>query len=141
MKVLTLGLMLVACVAAAETTEDAILAVMEASEAGWNAGDHAAYMQCYVQTDSLRFASGGTVTRGWETTLARYQARYPDAATMGKLSFSDMDVTVLSEDAAYVFGRWTLEREGDRPTGLFTLVFRLTSEGWRIVHDHTSAAD
>lgn len=141
MKVLTLVLLLISVSAAAETPEEAILQVMRDAEAGWNAGDHETYMACYVKSDSLRFASGGTVTRGWKTTLARYAARYPDAATMGQLTFSDMDVTLLGDDAAYVFGRWELERAGDHPQGLFTLVFRRFDEGWRIVHDHTSSAD
>ena len=39
------------------------------------------------------------------------------------------------------FGRWRLERAQDAPSGLFTLLFRRTSAGWRIVHDHTSAAE
>ena len=60
---------------------------------------------------------------------------------MGHLTFSGLDVTVLSDDSAYVFGRWSLAQEKDDPHGLFTLVFRRLDEGWRIVHDHTSAAD
>ena len=47
---------------------------------------------------------------------------------------------VLAPDAALAFGRWRLQREKDEPAGLFTLVLRKTSEGWRIIHDHTSAA-
>jgi ketosteroid isomerase-like protein len=60
---------------------------------------------------------------------------------MGVLTFSDLDVTVLSEDAAIVFGKWKLKRRHDRPRGLFTLLFRKTEDGWRIVHDHTSSGD
>ena len=141
MRLLILFALLIATTAAAETPEEAIIEVMRAAEAGWNAGDHESYMACYVPTEDLRFASGGTVTRGWQTTLARYRKRYPDAAAMGTLVFSDLDVTVLADDAAYVFGRWSLERAEDRPHGLFTLVFRRFDEGWRIVHDHTSSAD
>jgi len=39
-----------------------------------------------------------------------------------------------------VLGRWRLERAKDRPHGRFTLIFKRLPEGWRIVHDHTSAA-
>jgi ketosteroid isomerase-like protein len=37
-------------------------------------------------------------------------------------------------------GRWQLAREADTPHGRFTLIFRRTAAGWRIVHDHTSSA-
>ena len=127
--------------AAAQQPVDEILAVLHETEDGWNAGDLEGYMQGYWRSDDLRFASGGTVTRGWDATLARYRARYPDRATMGTLAFSDLDVVVLGEDAAYVFGRWELRREVDRPHGLFSPVLPRLPEGCRIVHDHTSAAD
>jgi ketosteroid isomerase-like protein len=60
---------------------------------------------------------------------------------MGVLTFSDLEVNVLAEDAAVVFGKWELERRGEDPWGLFTLLFKKTDDGWRIVHDHTSSAD
>ena len=45
----------------------------------------------------------------------------------------------LGVDAAVVRGRWHLTMsDGKTPHGLFTLVFRKFSDGWRIVHDHSS---
>ena len=67
--------------------------------------------------------------------------RYPDRAAMGRLVFSDLDIRVLSDDAALAFGAWRLERDNDKPHGLFTLQRRRLEEGWRIVHDHTSSGD
>jgi ketosteroid isomerase-like protein len=61
-------------------------------------------------------------------------------ATRVTRSFSDLEIARLSGDAAVVLGRWKLKRANDEPHGRFTLILRLTSEGWRIVHDHTSAA-
>jgi len=140
-KIVVTLLVLAVATAAAATPEEEIRAVMSAAEAGWNAGDLEAYMGCYVKAEELRFAGGGSVTRGWETTLARYRKSYPDRSAMGRLTFSDLDVTLLADDAAYVFGHWRLDRAEDVPHGLFTLVFRRAEEGWRIVHDHTSSAD
>jgi ketosteroid isomerase-like protein len=57
---------------------------------------------------------------------------------MGMLTFSDLEITVLSKDAAVVLGSWSLKREKDNPGGKFTLIFRKFNVGWRIVHDHTS---
>jgi len=57
---------------------------------------------------------------------------------MGTLKFSEIRITPLSSDAAIVLGRWQLVRPKDKPHGAFTLLFRRTTSGWRIVHDHTS---
>lgn len=117
-----------------------IRAVLAAQAAAWNAGDLAGFMDGYARLPTLRFASGGEVTCGWDETLARYRARYQDPGAMGTLAFSDLEITVLSDDAAVVFGRWRLSRSGDAPHGLFTLLFRRMESNWRVVADHTSAA-
>ena len=57
---------------------------------------------------------------------------------MREITFSDLEITVVSKDAAVVLGSWSLKREKDNPGGKFTLIFRKFKEGWRIVHDHTS---
>lgn len=118
----------------------AIRGVLEAQELAWNSGDLAAFMRGYATGDTTRFASGGEVTHGWQTVFDRYQKRYGDRAAMGRLTFSDVDVSMTGPDSALVFGRWSLHREKDAPHGLFTLIFRRTDEGWRITHDHTSSA-
>ena len=113
--------------------------VLNKQAKAWNEGDIDAYMAGYMQSDSLRFVSGGNVSYGWETTLKRYKKGYPDKATMGILIFSDIDIKLISDNAALVFGKWELEREKDHPWGLFTLLFFKTDAGWRIMHDHTSS--
>ena len=106
----------------------------------WNNGDIERYMFGYYRSDSLRFASGGTITYGWQSTLERYLRGYPDESQMGQLTFSQIDIQVISADAAVVFGKWQLKRkEKDNSWGLFTLLFRKFPEGWRIVSDHTSS--
>ncbi len=120
--------------------EAAIRAVLQQQQDAWNRGDVDAFMDGYARTDSLRFASGGAVQQGWQATLERYHRAYPDRAAMGTLSFELRQVRVLSQRWAFVFGAYALERADDRPTGLFTLLFEKRPEGWRVVHDHTSAA-
>ena len=117
-----------------------IRAVIDAQARAWNAGDLARFMEAYDKSSRTRFASGGDVNLGFQTVFDHYRKRYGDRASMGALTFSDLDIAVLAPDAAVVFGRYRLQREKDTPTGLFTLLFRKTGEGWRIVHDHTSAA-
>lgn len=124
----------------ARAAHDSIRAVLAAQERAWNRGDVEGFMQGYAQTDSLRFASGGRVRYGWQRTLDGYRRSYPDTAAMGTLTFDSLDVRLLGPDHALVFGHWQLQRAGDAPGGLFTLIFRHRPEGWRIVHDHTSSA-
>jgi len=117
-----------------------ILLILQAQADAWNRGDLDAFMQTYAPVSDLRFASGGSVTYGWQPTLERYRQRYPNRAAMGTLAFSDLAVTELSPDAAIIFGRWQLTRASDAPHGLFTLLVRRTPAGWRIFADHTSSA-
>jgi ketosteroid isomerase-like protein len=107
----------------------------------WNAGNLAGFMETYAKSDQTRFASGGDISLGWQTVFDRYRTKYGDRAKMGTLNISNVEVTPLGHDAALAFGRWRLTRDNDSPSGLFTLLFRKTAEGWRIVHDHTSAAE
>lgn len=130
-----------ATVAAAPEAEERIVSILLGSVAGWNEGDLEKFMGAYRRSEDLRFASGGSVSFGWSTVLERYRKRYPDRAAMGELVFSEIDVTLLGDEAALAFGRWELVRAEDRPRGLFSLVLRRFPEGWRIVHDHTSSAD
>ena len=117
-----------------------IQSILTAQQDAWNRGDIDAFMNGYAQSASTVFVSEDEVRRGWETVRDRYRIRYSDRAKMGTLSFSDIEVTMLSPDAAVVLGRWRLKRANDEPHGRFTLIFKRLPEGWRIVHDHTSAA-
>lgn len=116
-----------------------IRAVLNEQQAAWNRGDVEGFMKGYWNSPDLTFAGSNGVTRGWEPVMARYRRNYPDAAAMGHLDFSDIEIRLLGSDAALVLGRWHLKRASDEPGGVFTLVFQKFPEGWRIIHDHTSA--
>ena len=118
-----------------------ITSVLMTQQDAWNAGDIEGFMQGYLNTDQLRFASGGDITTGWGETLNRYQARYSDRAKMGTLKFEINTVDVIDQDDGLVFGKWTLIRERDTPNGLFTLHLKKYADGWKVVSDHTSSAD
>ncbi len=118
-----------------------IRAVMSAQIAAWNRRDIDGFMNGYARSGATEFISGDKLTRGWQTVRDRYKKKYDSRAKMGTLTFSELKITRLCGDAALVIGRWKLVRERDKPHGRFTLLFRRTPEGWRIVHDHTSAAE
>ncbi len=115
-----------------------IRAVMAAQVAAWNRGDIDGFMEGYARSDATEFVSGDKITRGWRTVRDRYRKKYDSHEKMGRLTFSEIKVTPLGADAAIVHGRWQLIRQTDKPHGIFTLLFRRTPAGWRIVHDHTS---
>jgi ketosteroid isomerase-like protein len=117
----------------------AVRVVLEQQVRAWNSGDLAGFMEGYAKSGGTRFASGGDITLGWQTVFDRYQKKYGTGASMGTLRFSNLDIGSLGPDSAFAFGHWHLTRGADISSGLFTLLFRKTSDGWRIVHDHTSA--
>ena len=119
-------------------TAAAIQSVLSAQQVAWNRGDIDGFMNAYSRSSAIVFVSGDTITRGWQTVRDRYKKKYASARAMGRLEFSDLEITPLGADAAVALGRWQLFRKGDHPHGRFTLIFRRTAEGWRIVHDHTS---
>ena len=112
--------------------------VMDAQTIAWNNGDIEGFMKGYWNSPKLLFVSGANVTRGWQPTIDRYKRTYDSRAKMGTLTFSDLEVDVLSKDSATVLGSWALAREKDNPKGKFTLIFRKFKDGWKIIHDHTS---
>ncbi|HEX7529980.1 MAG TPA: nuclear transport factor 2 family protein, partial [Pyrinomonadaceae bacterium] len=120
--------------------EAAIRAVLDAQRDAWNRGDLAGYMDGYDRSPNTEFVGGDTITRGWQTVLDRYKKNYNSREKMGVLTFSEVEITMLSKDAALVLGRWHLKRAKDEPHGTFSLLFRKTKAGWRIVHDHSSSA-
>ena len=115
-----------------------IESILSAQASAWNRGDIEGYMQGYWKSESLLFTSGGNIQRGWQATLEKYTKAYSTKAKMGVLKFSQLEIDLLSPEAAWVFGHWKLEREKDHSGGVFTLILRKFSNGWKIIHDHTS---
>jgi ketosteroid isomerase-like protein len=118
----------------------AVQAVLDAQREAWNRGDIDGYMDGYARSPDTVFISGDNISRGWQTVHDRYKKNYDSREKMGTLTFSDLETTVYSNNLAAMIGRWHLQRVNDAPHGRFTLIFRRTKQGWRIVHDHTSSA-
>jgi uncharacterized protein (TIGR02246 family) len=125
-----------------------IRGVLEAQAAAWNKGDLDGFMAGYWNDEKLTFISGGGIAQGWKATKERYEKRYKaDGKEMGKLTFSELKVESLGANAALVLGKFELvfEKEKDEKKktarGRFTLIVKKFADGWKVVHDHTSAEE
>lgn len=134
----SLAVCLAGCVGHASLLDDPLLVILK-QQSAWNSGDIVGFMAGYHRSDDTTFLSTGGLLRGWSAVLDRYRQRYPDAAAMGKLTFSELRAQTVSSRVVIVTGRYDLRREKDAPAGVFTLVLQRFGEGWRIVHDHTSS--
>ena len=108
----------------------------------WNKDDVDAFMSAYWNSPELTFSGTGGIRRGFEAVRDRYKKSYPDRSAMGHLDFSELEFHFTSNDGALVLGHWHLTREksgGGDIGGVFSLVWQRFPEGWRIIHDHTSA--
>ena len=118
--------------------KDEIQSVLMKQREAWNKGDIEGYMQGYWQSDSLIFTSSSNIQRGWNATFEKYKKSYDTKEKMGTLKFSELEFYTLSKNSAWVLGHWELTRKKDHPQGVFTLIMRKFSDGWKVVHDHTS---
>lgn len=122
-----------------QSVERDLRSLLEAQATAWNQGDIDEFMKGYWRSPQTVFAGANGVQRGWDALVQRYKRNYPDRAAMGHLTFSGLEITPLGPDAALILGYWQLQRSKDAPGGVFTLVASRFPEGWRIIHDHTSA--
>ena len=120
--------------------KSAVRQLLTEQEDAWNRHDLEGFMRGYWKSPDLTFFSSNGITKGWDATLQRYRTRYQsEGREMGKLEFSDLNIQMLGPEAAFVRGRWHLKfSDGKDAGGVYTLIIRKFSEGWRIVHDHTS---
>jgi len=125
---------------ASEASEQAqIRTLLQNQTEAWNRGDIDGFMAGYWKSDQTAFVGASGMTRGWQSVLEHYQKIYPNRQAMGQLTFSALEIHLVCPDAAFAIGQFQLERETDKPAGIFTLNFRKFPEGWRIVADHTTA--
>src|SRR5258705_4460166 len=101
----------------------AIRAVLDAQRDAWNRGDVEGYMDGYERSAETVFVSGDDVIRGWQTVTDRYKKNYNTPERMGTLTFSDLEITPLENNAAAVFCRRHLPTPAEEPPGRITPAF------------------
>lgn len=140
---LILGFLLaLPCMLQAQTSNDAdlkqIRKILAQQTKAWNKGDLVGFMQGYWKSEKLQFIGSKGIKYGWKATLEGYQKGYPNKEKMGILKFTILSVKKISDDAAFVIGKWHLTRKNDTPNGHFSLLWRKIKGQWVIVADHSS---
>ncbi len=120
-----------------QNVENEITDILDQQKTSWNEENIEGFMEYYWNSEKFTFQSGNKRLHGWEALLSRYKERY-SGKKWGKLDFTGIEIKVLSNDIAYVLGRWKLMSKDSSKEGLFTIIFLRMPEGWRIVHDHSS---
>lgn len=133
---------------AAAATDDgaAIRQVLQAQQAAWNRGDVDGFMRGYEDSPQTTFI-GSSVRKGYQAILASYRRNYAGREQMGTLTFSGIDVRLLpapdgSVHYAVVTGHFHLDRTSHgkvgQDDGVFSLLWKRTPAGWKIILDHSS---
>ena len=68
---------------------------------------------------------------GWKALLAMYKSKY-SGKNMGILNFSDIEINMLSEQSAYVLGRWKVTTKDAVKEGVFTLILKHFVLVWQL---------
>jgi hypothetical protein len=118
--------------------KEAIGIVLKAQSEAWSEGDIDGFMEGYWKSEDLTFIGRSGVNKGWQTTKDNYIKGYPDKAAMGTLTFETLELVKLTNELYRMVGRYTLVREKDKPTGIFTLLWQYIDGEWVVIYDHTS---
>lgn len=148
-KLLIYTLICLSVVAHAETlmvesssvTKQQITQQMECSIACWNHGDLNCFMQSYENSDKTLFISGTKFIYGWQNSFDHYMKKYGNnKSDMGNLDINVLDIEVLDNNYAYLYGNYLLIKDGQKYSGVTSLLFKrdTKSQKWKIILDHSS---
>jgi ketosteroid isomerase-like protein len=137
-KILTCLALFIASISIAQNSDVlAIEQILAKQEKAWNDGDIPTFMIGYWENDSLVFVGKSGLAYGYAKNLANYKKNYPDTTYMGKLHFDIINLKPLGKAHYFVIGKWHLKRTIGDVGGYFTLLFKKTKNGWKIIADHT----
>jgi len=84
--------------------------------------------------------SDGHVQHGFGWIREHYAPRFAPGASRDSLRFEEFAARPLAPTVALITARFVLYRDGrTTASGPFTLVMERRSDGWKILHDHTSS--
>ena len=117
----------------------AVDSLLSESAVAWNGGDLEGFLDWYRRDPSTTYIGSPGLVHGWEGIRARYAPFFEAGAERDSLRFEELETRPLGLALGLATARYVLfDGDSVTATGLFTLILRLETEGWRIVHDHSS---
>lgn len=117
----------------------AVDSLLSESAVAWNGGDLEGFMDWYRRDPSTTYIGSPGLVHGWEGIRARYTSFFEEGAERDSLRFEELETRQLGLALGLATARYVLfDGDSVTATGLFTLILRRETEGWRIVHDHSS---
>jgi ketosteroid isomerase-like protein len=124
--------------APAPSAEPEIRALVEESAAAWNRGDLDGHLADNADSISFMTAKGPIIGKQ-KTADALRRGFFRDGKPVQSLRFEQVTVRSLGAGHALVVGRFVLTGGGEpERSGWFSTVWERRSEGWRVIHDHSS---
>ncbi len=118
----------------------AVDSLLRTSAAAWNGGDLDGFLLWYQRGAETTFIGSAGLLHGWEAIRQRYAPTFEPGAVRDSLRFEGLETRVLGGAYGLATARYVLFRgDSTTSTGAFTLVLEETPQGWRIIHDHSSA--
>ena len=117
-----------------------VIKVLLKQQDAWNRGDLDSFAKGYKNSPDIIFLSR-EVSRGYDGMVEAYKRDYPNKTAMGTLTYSELEAHILDEKYAVVIGKYHLDRskkDGGNADGVFSLLFENTTQGWKIILDHTT---
>jgi ketosteroid isomerase-like protein len=122
----------------ADAMRKEILQDMVESAAAWNRGDLDGHVSLYTDSAAMMGRNGPIPGRGTIRGILE-RGFWTGGKPSQQLSFSDLVVTPLGAEHAMLTGKCTLTGGGKADfTCRFTTIWEKRSNGWRIIHDHSS---
>jgi uncharacterized protein (TIGR02246 family) len=113
---------------------------LERAASDWNRGDLEGFLSDYAPESTTTFVDGRRARHGFEFIRNNYARWFTPGARRDSLHFEEVEVRRLSPSLALVTARFILARGGTvTASGPFTLVMERRSQGWKILHDHSSS--
>jgi ketosteroid isomerase-like protein len=138
---LLLPMVTFAAASSAETNTDSINAIqsdLNNFATSWNQGEAKEIVKHYKKGNSTILISS-TMIRGYKNIGAFFHKNYPSKNEMGTITFSHVEINLLSPRYAMATGEWSIQRnKGGHTGGIFSVLYENTLQGWKIALDHTS---
>lgn len=122
------------------SVEETISAMLRDQAEAWNAGDFERYMAHVWKSDEFRYVADAAVITGWQNVMNLYRG-YDTPGKRGLLSYDNIRVDPLSDNAAVVFAGWAVKHPGNPSadlSGVMTKVYKMLEGEWVATSVHFS---